>query len=155
MPMASQSSESLRQYLDLMRALHLLMSTGQGDSAEADAIRDRMDEPWGHLDEVQVKRVRGLSADLYSLEADPAQPRELAALTAEDRQKLRDLSAAEERGDHDAVLQLLREVEPALEPSLVANLRGSTWHELGFPEIASLFLKWAAAVSSTSSREFV
>lgn len=140
----------MQQYVDLLRALHLLISAGQGDSAEADAIRDRMDEPWRHLDEVQVNRVRGLSADLYSLEADPAHRRELAVPTEEDRRKLRELSAAKERRDHDAILRLLREVEPALEPSMVANLRGTTWLELGFPEIAALFFEYAAAGPSTS-----
>ena len=53
-----------RKYVDLLRRLHVLMSSGRGDDAEADELRDEMDGPWRGLNEAEIARVRELSASL-------------------------------------------------------------------------------------------
>lgn len=52
--------------------LHQLMSSGRGDSPEADALRDAMDGPWRALCEEERTRLRELSALLWHLA--PAEP---------------------------------------------------------------------------------
>ncbi len=56
----------------------------------------------------------------------------------------RQMLAARHRGDWDAFLRLLREVEPYLDPGLVSYLRGLTWDKFGFPLIAILFFERAS-----------
>jgi len=56
-----------------VRELHLLMAEGKEDSPEADAIRDATDAPWESLSEIERRRVRTLSEDLYSL-LEPSAP---------------------------------------------------------------------------------
>lgn len=65
MPLEMKSRDSFRQYVELLRQLHLLMASGRGDTAEADAVRDRMDKPWDHLDETLIDRVRVVGGSIY------------------------------------------------------------------------------------------
>ena len=59
------------EYVALLVQLHNLIAAGKGDDPEADAIRDQMDEPWRHLNDKEISRLRDLSASLY----DQLQPR--------------------------------------------------------------------------------
>lgn len=52
------------EYARLLGKLHELITQGEGDSAEADAIRDEMDGPWYALTEQERERLNGLSEDL-------------------------------------------------------------------------------------------
>ena len=58
-------SEALRTYATLMDRLHRLIAAGNGESDEADAIRDAMDDPWDSLSQAEIELVRTLSKDLY------------------------------------------------------------------------------------------
>jgi Spy/CpxP family protein refolding chaperone len=49
----------------LLRRLHALIAAGQGDSDEADALRDEMDAPWYAMTEEARERMGELSARLY------------------------------------------------------------------------------------------
>lgn len=60
-----------RQYVELLRELHLLMSTGKGDSKEADDIRDQMDMPWLELNDEEHIASGRLSEYLYEFEDRP------------------------------------------------------------------------------------
>jgi tetratricopeptide (TPR) repeat protein len=118
------------------------MSSGRGDSAEADAIRDRMDEPWRLMDDATIARVRGLSADLYTLEGEarrtlPLPPTNAFQAMAEE------IVAARNSGDHDEVLRLLRKASAYLPAENVAYLRGSIWLAWNFPLVAALFFERA------------
>ena len=50
-------------YLELLGQLHLLIDRGLGESPDADAIRDRMDEPWTHLSSEEIAEIDRLSAE--------------------------------------------------------------------------------------------
>ena len=143
------SRDGFRQYVELIGELHRLMAAGRGDTPEADAVRDRMDPPWRYLDKAMIARVRGLSADLYSLEDEPRRTISAPA-TERSRLLIQQLNAARDGHDHETVLRLLREVSPHLLPELVAFLRGSTWLALGFPSIAALFFEYAWRVAPES-----
>lgn len=57
-------SNEFWDYLELRRELHELMVTGNGDSDEADSIRDRMDAPWDRMSEGEKTAAREYSARL-------------------------------------------------------------------------------------------
>jgi DNA-binding CsgD family transcriptional regulator len=59
----SQESPAFIEYVDLLHQLHMLVDTGRGESIEADAIRDRMDEPWRHLSVEEIAEIDRLSAE--------------------------------------------------------------------------------------------
>src|SRR5262245_18001598 len=58
------------EYERLLKELHHLIRDGQGDSDEADKIRDSMDWPERKLTREEHDRLKGLSADLYMLQDD-------------------------------------------------------------------------------------
>jgi hypothetical protein len=51
---------ALVEYSDLLRKLASLSN----DSPEADAVRDKMDEPWRRMTPLERRLARGLSASL-------------------------------------------------------------------------------------------
>lgn len=50
------------QYTELYRQLHDLIERGLGESSQADAIRDRMDEPWSRLTREEIAVIDQLPA---------------------------------------------------------------------------------------------
>jgi hypothetical protein len=42
------------RYLLLLKRLHELIQIGEGESAEADDLREQMDAPWLHLSEDEI-----------------------------------------------------------------------------------------------------
>ena len=53
-------STAYEQYESLLIALHCLMAQGEGDSVEAHALRERMDEPWYACSEVEKRELEAL-----------------------------------------------------------------------------------------------
>ena len=125
-------SDPFSQSVGLLRELHLLTVEGKDETDEADRIRDAMDGPWGQLNSEERARLRGLSADLYSIGEDfasPAVPSDRGAA---------EFDQAFHSRDWDKALEILREQQGLL-PAGVAALRGVVWAELGYHEIAALF----------------
>ncbi len=50
-------------YVELLNQLHLLIDQGRGENSDADAIRDRMDEPWKHLSSEEIAEIDRLSVE--------------------------------------------------------------------------------------------
>jgi tetratricopeptide (TPR) repeat protein len=146
----SDDRTGLSDYVGLLIDLHELIATDQGDSDEADALRDRMDSPWQRLSAKQRSLVDGLSADLYSLgstRAAPAAPLD----SATDHEMAR--AAAEDRWE--LVLDIVRRNEGRIPVRNVAYLRGVSWAHLGEPVAAIKFLKEAARLQSLAPDEEV
>lgn len=128
-------SRHFRDYARLLRDLHDLVRAGRGDSPEADASREMMDEAWEGLSPDEAARLRGLSADLGTIGSDPPEtvdrPPEASfhALLLE----------LEQNGDWDRLLLLLRSHREQLRASKVAVLRGVCWNALGEPLAAVQF----------------
>ena len=59
----SQEKLAFVEYVELLRQLHVLIDTGLGESSEADAIRDRMDEPWRRLTSEEIAEIDRLLAE--------------------------------------------------------------------------------------------
>ncbi len=123
-----------------VRELHRLREVGLEDSPDADAIRDANDAAWESLSEAERRRISGLSEDLYSLSAPRSGPR---AIDPHAQARLGEVRQAQQSGDWDRALDLLRGVSEQLPPALVSFLRGSIWREAGDTETAVLFLDHA------------
>ena len=124
-----------------VRELHLLMAEGKDDSPEAEALRDATDAPWESLSEIERRRVRNLSEDLYSLH-EPVSP--VLPTNPQAQPKLGDAVEARKQGDWDRALDLLRRWGSYVDPALVSYLRGAIWLEAGDPATAALFYEHAA-----------
>jgi hypothetical protein len=131
--------------MKLLRELHFLMAEGKSETDEADRVRDLMDEHWYQMSPEVIRRVEGLSADLYTLTDPLPPPREL---TQQEIDEFNQLSGTAARNhDWDRVLELLRDRPHPYPPDQVAFLRGRCWEHLGDLETARLFLERAVALS--------
>jgi tetratricopeptide (TPR) repeat protein len=131
------------EYESLLKQLHRLIATGNGNSEEADAVRDEMDRPERELSSEELTRLNGLSADLYMLQGDevferpgedPWTPQQLAA----------HLKSAWTREDWEGVLQLLRQGPTFIDRDRIAYMRAWAYSELGHPDTSLLFMEYAA-----------
>ncbi len=129
-------------FVGLLRRLHFLMAGGKGNTDEADAVRDEMDDPWYDMSTVEQERSRRLSADLYTLGQNPEAP------TGHDDTAVNSLRAAIRRAwgttDWEGILDLLRGSPGVLPPHAEAFLRGWAWNQMGDAESAALFFQRAA-----------
>ncbi len=137
-------------YARLLRESHALIAQGKGDSSEAEALAERMDQPWYAMTADEQDRMRGLSADLNALlEGGPKRvtmsPEQRAAWESKAQAAVMQL----ESGAIDAALAFLRQPIPAtLPPHFIPVLQARCWVHLGDPETALVFLQEAERASS-------
>jgi len=122
----------------LLVRLHDFIRRGEGDSAEADEFRDKMDGLWGKLSPHESDRIRELSADL-NLVGRPS-PRDIPDVDTGLRQGVRE---AEDARDWGRILILLRENAACLASHELAYAFGRCWVGLGDLESGLVFLKEA------------
>jgi tetratricopeptide (TPR) repeat protein len=124
--------------VELLLELHRLMKAGQSESAEADRIRDYMEAPWYQLDELEVARLGGMSADLYTLEPDSPiiHPN---VITTKEEGFYKALEEFHRAGDFDGLLALLRDKPQCMEASEAAFERGLAYASLGEHQASVLF----------------
>jgi tetratricopeptide (TPR) repeat protein len=125
------------------------MAAGHGDSDEADAVREQMEAPWQAMTDDERTRLRGLSADLYSVGRERPEPDHADAELAA---RLKALAAS---NAWDDLLACLRQAEEQLSPRDVAYARGLCWAHLGQPDVAIEFLREAARFRPLSVLEEV
>jgi hypothetical protein len=110
------------------------MNVGDPDGSRADEIRDLMEQPWYEMSLNEQKLLRGLSADLYSLNkswsADEEIPPEIGRPLWE--------SVASSRWEY--LLESIRLHETSIPPEGVAYFRGIAWFHFGYPKVAAEFL---------------
>ncbi|MDB5392057.1 MAG: hypothetical protein JWM11_7703 [Planctomycetaceae bacterium] len=127
--------------------LHALFLAGKSQSEEASAIRDRMESCWWNLPTIEQDRLDGLSEDLWDITAthhcfpivNPIEPE----LTELDRNYV-ELSEAQDKGEWDHALVILRSIKGYLKPPRLAYWRGRIWQDAGDDDTAQLFLQYAA-----------
>jgi tetratricopeptide (TPR) repeat protein len=140
-----EENANYRQYLELLRHLHLAMSSDPVDEIHADEIRDQMDAPWRGLSVAEIDRLDGLSADLYSLEIKTDRPADPP--TDEGRALRQNFQRAFDLKHWDESLAALRKAATFFRLSDVSLARGRIWRSLGDPEIAILFYEHAAVLA--------
>jgi tetratricopeptide (TPR) repeat protein len=143
------TSPSYLRYIRALRDLHALTLEGRDDSPEADAIRDGMDQPWYDLSEVEQRRIKGLSEDLYSI-SDPTQ--ETLPSNPQVQRKLIEATEARRSGKWDEALELLRRWSRYIDPALLSSMRGTLWQDAGDDATAALFYQHAAELEPTNGR---
>lgn len=132
----------LHEYVHLLSALYSLMVNGQGESDEADEIREASERPWKKLSREDRRRANWLSEDLYSLESILS-PGKLSLKEFPSSSASRLVQAAS-LGQYDELLSLLRQYAAKLPPDRVACLRAYVWMLAEQSAPAQLFLRGAA-----------
>jgi hypothetical protein len=126
----------------LLVRLNDLMAHSQGETEEADALREQMFDLRSGLDAEEQARLEGLSADLYMLQNDEVcEDSAATGHTPEEFAKL--LKRACETQDWSLVLSHLRKGPVFLSREQIASLRGSCYKHLGHTEVAQLFADYA------------
>src|SRR6266700_1979059 len=132
-----------REYERLLERLHSLIAAGNGDTDEAEAVRDDMEIAWRQLSPEELDRLDGLLGALYMLQYDevfePIDGDESAheTLNAE-------LRAAWRQERWEDVIRLLRKGPPSMPMDEVAYLRANAYDQLGHVDAALLFMEHAA-----------
>src|SRR5260221_5301287 len=107
------TSTPMLEYARLLRKSHNLLAEGRGESAEAEALAERMDQPWCAMTAEEQKRMRGLSADLNALlEGGPKRVEMSPGVLAEWQRLGKDTYSQSELGNVDAALTYLRQPIP-------------------------------------------
>ncbi|MGH7172842.1 MAG: hypothetical protein ACRELG_21385, partial [Gemmataceae bacterium] len=132
-------------YARLLRQSHELVARNKGDTPEAEALAEQMDQPWYALTAQEQRRMRGLSADLHALREGGMKqvemtPDQLAVWQHDGREAFE----RSELGDVDALLDFLRQPIPSKLPRhIVSFLQARSWEKLGDLETALVFMKEA------------
>ena len=128
-------SDALAAYADGLLQLHEFFERDQGDSEEADAIRDQMDMAWHEMSMSEQALAKVLAADLNRLTQQTAQDCESGAVPR--------LELAINAADWASVLESLPACGTSIGPEIAAFLRGIAWHELGQGLVAIRFFREA------------
>lgn len=125
-----------RDHERLFKELHDLIRQGKNESEEADAVREKMEEPWYELSEPEQERLSGLSADLYSLSGEE-KPTNISF--AEECKLHIAINTAFENKQWEEALSLLRKGPQMYAPNTLATRRARCWYELGHFQAACWF----------------
>jgi|ERR1043166_7561788 hypothetical protein len=139
------ASTAALTYARLLRENHDLIAQGKGDSAEAEALADRMDAPWYAMTVDEQLRMRGLSADLYALrEGGPKRIEMSSEQLAAWQKRAKEAKRQSDSCDVAAALAFFREPIPLTLPRhIIPFLQARCWEKLGDPETADIFLREA------------
>lgn len=134
------------EYEASLKSLHQLIAGGEGDSDAADVLREEMDRSASELSHEEMTRLRGLSADLYMLQDDeifepPSPGKEPSSLIPEHLPTR--MAEAEESGNWEAILTLLRKGAAGLPQEERAYRRAEAYEGLGHLDTALLFVRHA------------
>jgi tetratricopeptide (TPR) repeat protein len=144
-------SRHYREYQRMLVRLHKLIAHGQGDTPDALALREEMEEPERHLSPEETIRLNALSGDLSMLHdreiPDPDVTRSVPAAELPQR-----LVRAHQQEDWEESLRLLRaDVSRFLSPDQVAYLRSRAYEALDELAPAIAFMDEAARRVPTSA----
>jgi tetratricopeptide (TPR) repeat protein len=128
----------MSRYVHLLVELHRLTALNLDETEAADQLRDEMDLPWRRMTPEELRMVRDLSADLYTI-TDPAPP-PVSSFPQEV-----DASIARSLRDEDwvRVLHVVRDNEASIPLHAAAFLRGFCWSQLGLHEAGAEFFRHA------------
>jgi tetratricopeptide (TPR) repeat protein len=141
----SKDNPHFRDYEHLVHRLHRLIAARKGDTDEAGAVRDEMEEAWRHLSAEELRRLDGLLGDLYMLQNDEVFEPVDGDDTAHEALNV-ELQAAWRQERWEDVLRLLRKGPPAMPADEVAYLRANAYDQLGHVDAALLFMQYAASL---------
>ena len=134
-------------YDDLERGtleLHQMIRQGQGDTIEADGLREWMCGPWDRVTDAQREFADNLSGDLYMLNPDAGEMYDPVPDEERSPQRLGlSIALAQQRHDWAGLLDLLRRGPTFVTPQWVAYWRAYAYDQLGRPAVALAFVRFA------------
>jgi len=133
------------QHEEFVQNLHALIASGQGDSGEADAIRDEMDDTYLALSQDERDRLGGLSADLYMLTDEEIF--EDSVISDPMRRKIY-FEKLVNAGNWVDLLKILRQETPWVDYATRAWMRGNIYERLGHLQTSILFYKKAIQLNN-------
>ena len=137
-------SDAMHQYAELLLELHRMVRACNGDSDEADELRDRMDGPWREMTNHEISITDGLSVDLYSIGKDRTANNAIAAPNAAIA-----FEHAYRNKEYPRLLEIVRSEENRFPRAHVAGFRGWLWLQMGFSNVAFEFLEEMKALEQT------
>ena len=142
------TDDCFSEYMRHLVRLHELIAQGQGDSEEADAIRDQMDWPWSQLNRRQIELADGLAGDLYTLGTN-------RSATGWKKPNAEEFVEAVQREDWASALKFVRRQEASMSPASVASLRGACWARLKQSAVALKFIEESIRLEPPSSETLI
>jgi tetratricopeptide (TPR) repeat protein len=142
------TSPHYEQSLRGLHRLHELSVAGQDDSPEAEAVRAGLERPWDLLSETEKKRITGLSEDLYSLNTPQDEP---LPPNPQVQRKLNEAYEAQQVGEWDRALEILRRWQRYVDPALLSYIRGMVWFGAGDYRTSALFSRHASLLIPSES----
>lgn len=127
------------QYLEherLLKELHDLIKVGKNNTDEANAVREKMEDPWYSLSQEEHDRLSGLSADLYSLSGEEIP---ILLTVAEECQLIDAINTALQNKKWEEALGLYRKGPQIYSARNLAARRATCWYELGHYRAACWF----------------
>jgi tetratricopeptide (TPR) repeat protein len=136
----------LEAYVSHLVQLHRLMARNLDEGPEGDSLRDQMDLPWRRMTPEEIRMVRELSTDLYTITDPPATssesiPAEIDSLIA---RSLRD-------EDWVKLLRIVRENATTIPMHAASFLRGYCWSQLGLHDAGAEFFEHAVRLKPDQS----
>ena len=135
------AKDAFHESVHLLMRLHELTRSGQEESEAADHIRENMESPWEAMSDEERMRIRGLSADLYSI----GENRAASAQSDLDLEQSVEAACREKRWSE--LLQHVRLNSSRIPSEYVALSRGIAWFNLGQPQVAIEFLREASRLA--------
>ncbi len=125
-----QEKPAFVEYVELLNELHVLIETGLGESPEADAIRDRMDEPWRHLTKEEIAEIDRMSAEPRSPEpgapsGDTSAVLRTVALTSQEVEVLQQIAVGKSNATIAESLRISRETVKELVQNILHKIAAS------------------------------
>lgn len=115
---------------DMALGLAALMRDGQGNTDQANDVREAIGSVWWLLSVDEISLLDSLSGELYALDGTEFLYRTRGNESAEE---------AFAAGDWRAVLARLRQAEPHVENARRAELRALAYEALGYVRVADVF----------------
>jgi tetratricopeptide (TPR) repeat protein len=147
---ASDGSPSFDLVAKGLVELHRLIKEGQGDSPEAELVRDSMDGPMKALNPIETERARWLSEDLYTI-SEPKTSTSEPAMDSASQRRLNEAFEARENRILDRSLELFRALQDQISLDLLSYNRGLIWEEAGYPAVAAIFFEHAYAIDPSNA----
>lgn len=136
------------EYVRLLGRLHRLIREGRDESVEGEALRDSMDRPGDALSGAEVRAVKDISVDLYSISGDVS---EAPTTQAGPFAVLHEVEVAIARRDALGALAILRDHADEFSPASLTFLRGKAFEAVQQFEIAADFFERAKELSPCNS----
>lgn len=142
MATVAESQAAYKRSIELFLQLHALNVQGKDETDEADGIREESDGEWWKMSESQRQRLRGLSADLFTIDPNETSTHPPSGRGLAEAARAAIVSCLD-HNDWEGLLIVIREHAEGIPVDLAAYYRGECWAEMGYMDAGIVFLRFA------------